>query len=181
MYVSYLSMGFQDTGNKKHRRQHRQENLPLLSNDGDWITFHRLPAYRLFLGSHFDGNAYLVWRAARIWTLLHEALKWIYRKYATTNDNTSFCRVFVVFSTKSSGKLIHEKPFGSKNVFKSPPWIWNKIKNTQFTQWINRWLSKDYRILAKPEGFPYFPICRIRQDKPEIRKATPSTTFQKCH
>ena len=119
--------------------------------------------------------------AARIWTLLHEALNWICRKYAPTNDNTSFCRVFVVFSTKSSGKLIHEKPFGSKNVFKSPPWIWNKIKFTQFTQWINGWLSKDYRILAKPEGFPYFPICRIRQDKPELRRATPSTTFQKCH
>ena len=51
---------------KKHQRQHRQEHLPLLSNDGDCVTFHRLTAYHLFLGSHFDGNAYLVWRAARI-------------------------------------------------------------------------------------------------------------------
>ena len=56
MYVSYLSMGFLDIGNKKHQGQHRQEHLQLLSNDGDCVTFHRLTAYHLFLGSHFDGT-----------------------------------------------------------------------------------------------------------------------------
>ena len=154
-------MGFLDTGNKKHQGQHRQEHLRLLSNDGDCVTFHRLTAYHLFLGSHFDGNAYLVWRAARIWTLLHEALNWIYRKYATTNDNTSFCRIFVVFSTKSSSKQTHAKTISLKKCvwkltldLKHKVFPRNKIRNTQFTRWINGWLSKDYRILAKPEGFP---------------------------
>ena len=31
-------------------------------------------------------------------------------------ENMSFCRVFVVFSTKSWGKQIHAKPFALKNV-----------------------------------------------------------------
>ena len=33
----------------------------------------------------------------------------------------TFVGVFVVYSTKSSGKQIRQKPFGSKNVFKAHP------------------------------------------------------------
>ena len=126
------------------------------------LLFTDWPAYHLFLGSHFDGNAYLVWCAARIWTLLHEALKWICRKYASTNDNTpSFCRYLSFFLRKVRVSRFTQKPFGLKNVIKKPTldlkqkvFPLNKIKITQFRQWINGWLSKDYRILVKPEGFP---------------------------
>ena len=56
MYVSYLSMGFLDTGIKKHQ-EHRQENLLLLSKvHGDCVTSHGLTAYHLFLGSYFEAT-----------------------------------------------------------------------------------------------------------------------------
>ena len=54
VYVSYLSMGFLDTGIKKHPGQHRQQHLWMFSKgDADCVTFHRLNAYHLFLGSYF--------------------------------------------------------------------------------------------------------------------------------
>ena len=56
VYVSYLSMGFLDTGIKKHQ-EHRQENLLLLSKvHGDCVTSHGLTAYHLFLGSYFEAT-----------------------------------------------------------------------------------------------------------------------------
>ena len=83
-------MDFLDTGNKKHQGQHWQEHLRLLSNNGDYVTFHRLTAYHLFLGSHFDET--LASRGARhgsgfsvvsvqfkVWALL---VQWV-RRLAT--------------------------------------------------------------------------------------------------
>ena len=79
-------MGFLDIGSKKHQGQRRQEHL--FSNDRDWVTFQRLTTYHLFWGSHFNDQ------------VLRETFNWIYRKYASTNNNSSICWVFVVFSRK---------------------------------------------------------------------------------
>ena len=40
----------------------------------------------------------------------------IHRKYTTTNYNTSFCRVFVVFSLKTASKQIHAKTIWLKKM-----------------------------------------------------------------
>ena len=74
-------------------------------NDRDWVTF-QIDGLPPVFGLAFLWNAYLMWRAARIWTLLHETFNWIYWKYATTTTNTSF---FVLLrkspqSAKSSRK-----------------------------------------------------------------------------
>ena len=108
MYVSYLNMGFLDIGNKKHQGQHQQEHLRLLLNDGDCVTFHRLTAYHQFLGLHFDGT--LTSCGMRHGSELSSRdIELNLSKYATTNKNMSFCRVFVVFPTNSAGKQIHAK------------------------------------------------------------------------
>ena len=54
--AGHLCLILEFPGNKKHQGQHQQEHLRLLSNYGDRVTFHRLTAYHLFLGSHFDGT-----------------------------------------------------------------------------------------------------------------------------
>ena len=120
-------MGVLDIGIEKHQGQHRQENLLLLSIDGDCVTSHGLTAYHLFLGSYFEAtpttgmargtDGFMI----KFWTLLHETFTWIYRKYAKTNNNTSICRVFVVFPRKSSGKQIHAKTIWLKKCFKAYP------------------------------------------------------------
>ena len=59
VYVSYLSMGFLDTGIKKTSRtaSARASLIWLLLNgDGDCITFLRLTVYHLFLASYFDAT-----------------------------------------------------------------------------------------------------------------------------
>ena len=98
--LASVSLILEFPGNKKHQGQHRQEHLRLLSNYGDRVTFHRLTAYHLFLGSHFDERLPRVTRGTA--------------EYATTTNNTSFFRVFVVSSTKRSGKQIHAKTIWPK-------------------------------------------------------------------
>ena len=119
-------MGFLDTGNKKHQGQHRQEHLRLLSNDGDCVTFHRLTAYHLFLGSHFDGT--LASRGAR-----HGSELFFTRHWAEFIGNMppppttwAFFGYLSFFMRKVRVSRFSQKPFGLKNVFKSPPWIWSK-------------------------------------------------------
>ena len=104
VYISYLCMGFQDTGIKKHQGQHRQENLWLLSKVyEDYVTTHGLTAYHLFLGSYFEATLTTgmargtdtLWLSSELFFTRH--LPRIYGKYAKTNNNSSICRVFVVF------------------------------------------------------------------------------------
>ena len=163
MYVSYLSMGFLDIGIKKHQgsigkrifdcSQRSTEialTIALLLTDWPLTTCSWARISRQHLR--------LAWRAARIlmikfWTLLHETFTWIYRKYANTNKNSSICRIFVVFSRKSSVSRFTQKPFGSKNVvkptldMKQQVFPRNKLRKKskqtkkQFTQWINGWNS----------------------------------------
>ena len=125
VYVSYLSMGFLDIGIKKHQ-EHRRENLLLLSKvHGDCVTSHGLTAYHLFLGSYFEAT--LTTGMARgtdtLWlsSELFFTFTWIYRKYADTINNSSICRVFVVFSRKSSGTHIHAKNIWLKKCFEAYP------------------------------------------------------------
>ena len=121
VYVSYLSIGFLDIGIKK-------ENLWLLSKGIRRLRyFLRIDHLPPVLGLVFRGNTY-DWHGARhgyfvikFWTLLHETFTWIYRKYADTNNNSSICRVFVVFSRKRSGKQIHAKTIWLKKCFKAYP------------------------------------------------------------
>ena len=129
VYVSYLSMGFLHDGNIKHQGQHRQEHwrlLRLLSNDGDCVTFHRLTAYHLFLGSHFDGT--LASRGARHGSELFFTRHWT--EFIGNMPPPTTTRAFVgylsFFLRKVRVSRFTQKPFGLKNVFKSPPWIWSK-------------------------------------------------------
>ena len=109
----------------RHWQEHLRRRLCYFSQ------IDRLPPA---FGLVFRRNAYLLlcwshdWHGARhwyfmikFWTLLHETFNWICRKYATTNNNSNICLVFVAYSTKSSDKQIRQKPFGSKNVFKAHP------------------------------------------------------------
>ena len=100
-------MGFLDSGNKKHQGQHRQEHLRLLSNDGDCVTFHRLTAYHLFLGSHFDGT--LASRGARHGSELFFTRHWteFIGNMPPPTTTRAFFGYLVVFSTKSSGEVHH--------------------------------------------------------------------------
>ena len=69
--------------------------------DEDYVTFHRLTAYQLFLGSTYD------WQGPRAALILYDQvlnsssrdITWIYRKYANINNNSSInlssiCRFF---------------------------------------------------------------------------------------
>ena len=119
-------MGFLDTGNKKHQGQHRQEHLRLLSNDGDCVTFHRLTAYHLFLGSHFDGT--LASRGARHGSELFFTRHWteFIGNMPPPPTTRAFFGYLSFFIRKVRVSRFTQKPFGLKNVFKSPPWIWSK-------------------------------------------------------
>ena len=148
-------MGFLDIGNKKHQGHHRKEHLRLLSNDGDCVTFHRLTAYHLFLGSHFDGT--LASRGARHGSELFFTRHWteFIGNMPPPPPTRAFFGYLSFFIRKVRVSRFTRKPFGLKNVFKSPPWIWSKkyfladkLKNTQFTRWKNGWFWKHYRILA---------------------------------
>ena len=114
-------MGFLGTGNKKHQGQHRQEHLRLLSNNGDCVTFHRLAAYHMFLGSHFDGTL-AASCGARHGSELFFTRHWteFIGNMPPLPTTRAFFRVLVVFSTKSSGKQIHAKTIWLKKCVWKP-------------------------------------------------------------
>ena len=119
-------MGFVDIGNKKHQGQHRQKHLRLLSNDGDCVTFHRLTADHLFLGSHFDGTlgSRGAWHRSELFFTRHWT-EFIGNMPPPTTTQ-AFFGYLSFFIRKVRVSTFTQKPFGLKNVFKSPPWIWNK-------------------------------------------------------
>ena len=138
-------MGFLDTGNKKHQGQHRQEHLRLLSNDGDCVTFHRLTAYHLFLGSHFDGT--LTSCGAR-GTDLNSCSRDIELNLSERCHHhqqqeellSGICRFFL---RKVRISIFTQKPFGLQNVFKSPPWIWGEkyfLAKKYPVHAVNKWM-----------------------------------------
>ena len=129
-------MGFLDTGNKKHQGQHRQEHLRLLSNDGDCVTFHRLTAYHLFLGSHFDGT--LASRGARHGSELFFTRHWaeFIGNMPPPTTTWAFFGYLSFFMRKVRVSRFSQKPFGLKNVFKSPPWIWSKYPIHAVKKWM---------------------------------------------
>ena len=119
-------MGFLDTGNKKHQGQHRQEHLRLLSNDGDCVTFHRLTAYHLFLGSHFDGtlaSRRALRNTSNVWRDIELNLSEICHHHQQHEIFSGICR-FIIRKVRVS--RFTQKPVGLKNVFESPPWTWSK-------------------------------------------------------
>ena len=168
MYISYLCMGFQDTGIKKHQGQHRQENLWLLSKvDGDHVTSHRLTAYHLFLGSYFEAtlttgmarHTDTLWLSSELFFTRH--LPEFIGNMQTPTTTRAFVGYLSFFRGKVRVSRFTQKRFGSKNVLKptldmkQQVFPRNKLKNNnnnnkkQFTQWINGWNRiNSYRILA---------------------------------
>ena len=125
VYVSYLSMGFLDTGIKKHQGQHRQENLWLLSKvDEDYVTTHGLTAYHLFLGSYFEATLTTgmargtdtLWSSSELFFTRHLP------EFIGNMPTPTTTRAFVVYLSFFRGKVrvsrFTQKPFGSKNVLK---------------------------------------------------------------
>ena len=129
VYVSYLSMGFLDTGIKKHQ-EHRQENLLLLSKvHGDCVTSHGLTAYHLFLGSYFEATlttdmargADTLWSSSELFFTRHlEYL--IYRFMPKPTSSRAFVGYLSFVRGKVLGKQIHAKTIWLKKCFKAYPW-----------------------------------------------------------
>ena len=181
VYVSYLSIGFLDIGIKKHQGQHRQ-HLWLLSNDGDCVTFHRLTAYHLLLGSHFDGT--LASRGARHGSELFFTRHWteFIGHMPPRRTTRAFVGYLSFFLRKVRVSRFTQKPFGLKCV-QSPPYIWSKkyfleiswkIPNSQ-SEKVGQTGLLVIEFLPTPTDFP---ICVIYVGW--TRRGTP-TIFQECH
>ena len=157
-------MGFLDIGSKKHQGQHRQEHLRLLSNDGNWVTFHRLTTYHLFLGSHFGSELLFT----RHWT-----------EFIGNMPPPTTTRAFVgylsFFLRKVRVSRFTQKPFGLKNVFKSPPRIWSKKYFLEISLKIPNSRGEkmdDYgRIIQFLPNLGNFPISRsVRAEKNSLKE-----------
>ena len=143
----------------------------------------------------------LAWRVALIltikfWTLLQETFTWVYRKYGNTNNNSSICRVFVVFSRKSPGKQIHAKTIWLKNVLKptldmkQQVFPRNKLKIIiiiiiKTIHAVNKWVKQDKKLSNSCLTWGISPICRMdpKRDPYHVSKCQwfrQPCTYLKC-